>query len=61
MSREAACYVVGCPQPCHRADLAKSRRPEWGDIVAPPDVVEVPDGLGSETCSMALYVWDDKS
>ena len=42
-----ACYVVECPmaplevmglvKPCARARLAITRRPEWGDIVAPPD------------------------
>jgi hypothetical protein len=49
-----------CPLPCHRARLATLRRPEWGDIVAPPDVVELPDGMGSDTCSRALYIFDQK-
>ena len=52
-----ACYVVECPAMprdlmlrCARHNLARTRRPEWGDIVAPPDLVELPDGMGSETC-----------
>ena len=58
MTAEPACYVVACPLPCHRAHLATLRRPEWGDIVAPPDVVELDDGMGSEVCSRALYLND---
>ena len=55
MSREPACYVVACPLPCHRAHLATLRRPEWGDIVAPPDGMDLGDGFGSTVCSRALY------
>ncbi len=46
MSRPTACYVVACPTPCDHAKEAATRRPEWGDIVAPPDVVELDDGMG---------------
>lgn len=52
-----ACYVVECPAMprdwmtrCKRHNLARTRRPQWGDIVAPPDLVELPDSMGSETC-----------
>lgn len=47
MSDPIACYVVGCPDGldpasgylgrCLRARIAATRRPEWGDIIAPPD------------------------
>jgi len=70
MRREPACYVVGCPDGpdpdsghlgrCLRARMATLRRPEWGDIVAPPDVVELDDGLGSTVCSRALYTNETK-
>ena len=52
MSRPTACYVVGCHTPCDHAKVAATRSPEWGDIVAPPDVVEAcKSPTGHPTCS----------
>lgn len=56
-----ACYVASCPAMpdhhmilCARHNLARQRKPQWGDIVAPPDLVELDDGMGSETCPHLL-------
>lgn len=39
---------------CARHNLARQRKPQWGDIVEPPDLVELDDGMGSETCPHLL-------
>jgi len=56
-----ACYVVECPalprdwmDRCARHNLARQRKPQWGDIVARPDLVDLDDGMGSETCPHLL-------
>lgn len=61
MTRPIACYVVACPAPCDHAKVAETRRPEWGDIVAPPDAVELDDGMGSTVCSKAKYSRKDEA